>query len=160
MSGRLVMGGLLVFALVFGAVLWWFQTRGWYREVTGVGSVEVAGVAVPVADYAGIDADSSPLKMRGCFRAEGLTGPEAPEAEPNVAPDWFDCFDAVRIDGDLASGAAHAIRAAANEPAGFDRMIAVYPDGRAYQWRQINECGKAGFEGLPLPEGCPNPVSD
>ncbi|QIE54667.1 histidine kinase [Pikeienuella piscinae] len=160
MNGRFIVIGLALFALVFGAALWWFQTRGYYHEVTGVTSVTVAGAAVPVSDYQGIDADTSPLKMRGCFRAEGLSGPEAPEAEPHIAPGWFECFDAGAITADLASGAATAVRAASNEPHGFDRIIAVYPDGRAFQWRQINRCGKAEFAGDPPPEGCRAPETD
>lgn len=155
MNGRYLAGGLVAFALLFGAVLWWFQTRGHYVTVEGVQSVTVAGETIPVAHYEGIDAASSPLKLRGCFRAEGLDGPEAPEAEPLVAPGWFGCFDAERITQDLAAGRARAILAAFNEPWGFDRIVASYPDGRAFEWRQINRCGRASFEGERPPEGCP-----
>ena len=77
------------------------------------------------------------------------------EADPLVAPGWFECFDAERIAQDLGAGRARAILAEFNEPYGFDRIVASYPDGRAYQWRQINRCGKAAFDGDPLPEGCP-----
>ena len=81
--------------------------------------------------------------------------PEAPDAEPLVAPGWFDCFDAEAIAKDLDAGAARAILAEFNEPYGFDRIIAAYPDGRAFQWRQINACGAAAFDGSELPAGCP-----
>ncbi|MEM7523220.1 MAG: DUF6446 family protein [Pseudomonadota bacterium] len=155
MSGRLIAGGLVAFALLFGAALWWFQTRGHYQEVVGLDEVVIAGVATPVVGYRGIDAVSSPLKLRGCFTAEPLTGPPAPEAEPLIAPAWFDCFDAEALATDIAAGAATAILAEFNTPYGFDRIVAAYPDGRAFQWRQINKCGSAHFEGDPPPEGCP-----
>jgi hypothetical protein len=155
MNGRIIAGGLVLFSLIFGAALWWFQTRGFYEPVEGVTEVIVAGVAVPVSDYRGIDAETSPLKLRSCFTATALTGPEAPEATPLIAPEWFDCFDAGAITRDLASGEATAILAEFNTPYGFDRMIAAYPDGRAFEWRQINACGKAAFDGDDLPAGCP-----
>lgn len=160
MSGRLLMSGLIVFALLFGAALWWFQTRGWYQEVTALETVTIDGAAVPVAGYRGIDAESSPLKLRGCFLAEDVAGSPAKAPEPLVAPGWFDCFDAEAIAADLASGAARAVEAARNEPYGFDRIVAAYPDGRAFLWRQINDCGAAAFDGDPPPEGCPPPPKD
>ncbi len=156
MNGRLIAGGLVVFSLLFGAALWWFQTRGYYEPVTGLTEVIVAGVAVPVSDYRGIDAVSSPLKLRGCFTTLApVMGPEAPEAAPLIAPDWFDCFDAAALTAAIASGAATAVLAEFNTPYGFDRMVAAYPDGRAYEWRQINACGTAAFNGDDLPAGCP-----
>ena len=39
----------------------------------------------------------------------------------------------------LASGAALAYAVARDQPKGFDTMIAVYPDGRAYGWQQFND---------------------
>lgn len=154
MSGRILAGGLVLFAVIFGAALWWFQTRGFYQE-TARAEVIVAGAVIPVTDYQGIDADTSPLKLRSCFTAAELTGPPAENPDPLVAPGWFDCFDAKAISDDLTAGAARAIVAESNAPFGFDRIIAQYPDGRAFQWRQINKCGKASFDGNPLPDGCP-----
>ncbi|MEO0363091.1 MAG: DUF6446 family protein, partial [Pseudomonadota bacterium] len=142
MNGRVIAGGLVLFSVAFGAALWWFQTRGHYDEVAGLDVVEIAGAAAEVEDYRGLDGASSPLKLRGCFRVAGaVDGPPAPNAEPLIAPGWFDCFDAEAIASDLGSGAARAVLAAFNEPYGFDRVVALYPDGRAFQWRQINPCG-------------------
>lgn len=157
MNGRFIAGGLVLFSIVFGAALWWFQTRGWYEEVTGVEAITIDGAATPVENYRGIDADTSPLKLRGCFvvAAGEISGRPAVDADPLIAPGWFDCFDAEAIATDLEAGAARAILAEFNEPYGFDRIIAVYPDGRAYQWRQINACGTAAFDGDPPPAGCP-----
>ena len=96
---------------------------------------------MPIADYQGIDAASSPLKLRGCFRADpaafGAAEP-APAAEPLVAPFWFRCFDARALHRDLAAGAATAYALENDRPAGFDLMVALYPDGRGYLWRQLN----------------------
>ena len=39
----------------------------------------------------------------------------------------------------------------------IDRIVAVYPDGRAYAWHQINRCGEVVFDGNSAPEGCPTP---
>ena len=68
MSGRVLTLGLVFFALVFGAALWWFQTRAYYAPIEGVEEIVVAGVPIPVEDWEGIDADTSPLKLRACFR--------------------------------------------------------------------------------------------
>ena len=141
MSGRRLMIGLLAFTAVFAAALVWFQFFAYYERQRGVGALRVAGETVPIAGYDGIDAGSSPLKLRGCFRIDpaavaALT--PAPQATPLTAPFWFRCFHAGRLTADLASGAARAYDIAADEPAGFDLMLAVYPDGRGYAWRQRN----------------------
>lgn len=159
MNGRILVSGLVLFSLVFGAVLWWAQTRGWYDEVNDLTSITINGVEVPVTEYRGTDGDSSPLKLRGCFLVGDFKAPEASGVEPLVAPGWFDCFDAEEIANDLLSGTAKAYIADSNERYGFDRVIAVYPDGRAFQWREKNKCGDAVFEGQPAPEGCPEPES-
>ncbi len=144
MRGKLLVIGLLIFVAAFAAALWWFQTRAYYQRVSGVESVVAQGAVLPLAAYDGIDATTSPLKLRACFRlsAEAARAaaalPAAPDAEPLVAPSWFDCFDAETISRDIESGAAAAIAAARDEPEGFDLMIAVYPDGRGYMWRQLN----------------------
>ena len=81
--------------------------------------------------------------------------PVASDPAPMIAPTWFDCFDAKAISDDIKAGTALPLLADTNEPYGVDRIVAYYPDGRAYQWRQINKCGTAEFAGDPLPEGCP-----
>ncbi len=157
MSGRTLMIALIGFSVIFGAVLWYYQTRGWYEPVESLTSITIDGRAVAVTDYQGIDASSSPLKLRGCFRMAPSAGPAAEKPDPLIAPGWFDCFDAETIATDIAAGTALPLLAEFNTPYGFDRIVAYYPDGRAYQWRQINKCGTAEFAGDPLPEGCPQP---
>ncbi len=141
MSGRLVGLGLVGFALVFGAVLAWFQLFAFYERQRDVAALEIGGVAVPVAGYDGIDAASSPLKLRGCFRIDPSAVsalPPVADAVPLTPPFWFRCFDAGALTRDLHAGVATAYRIGVDEPSGFDRMIAVYPDGRGYLWRQMN----------------------
>jgi Family of unknown function (DUF6446) len=139
-TGRAVLIGMGLALLVFAALLWWFQTRAWYEEVTGVETVTVDGREVPVADWRGIDAASSPIRLRACFRVDPEALADAPVAEaptPLVAPDWFDCFDAAALTAALGAGEALAVRAAADEFEDTERLIAVYPDGRAFMWRQL-----------------------
>lgn len=158
MSGRKVMIALLGFCVIFGAALWYFQTRAYYEEVTGVTEVMAYGDAFPVTEYRGIDANTSPLKFRACFTVDWDYWPsdEFKEvAQPLTAPDWFDCFDAKKIADDIQAGNATAILADENEIYGFSSYIAQYEDGRAFMWRQINACGEASFAGDELPEGCP-----
>ena len=155
MSGRILAGGLVLFALIFGAALWWFQTRGHYERVSGLTEITVGGQQVVVEGYQGLDAATSPLKLRGCFRSGPIEAPFADRPEPLVAPGWFGCFDAETLARDIESAAATAYLAEFNAPYGFDRIVARYPNGAAYQWRQMNKCGEAAFAGDPLPEGCP-----
>jgi hypothetical protein len=143
MPGRTLILGFLVFVALFAAALVWTQVFAYYQRQKEVGALTIAGEAVPVADYDGIDSASSPLKLRGCFRIDPATverlAPPAPQATPLNPPFWFRCFDAARLTDDLASGAARAYDIGRDDPAGFDVMLAVYPDGRGYIWRQLNE---------------------
>ena len=156
-------------ALIAGIALYYLQVYAYYDEVEPVdqGDVFVTSLisgereALLIENFQGIDSDSSPIRYRACFdtvQSQAMmteTYVTYERAEPLVAPSWFDCFDAEAIAGDLASGAALALLAESNQPYGFDRIVAYYPDGRAFQWRQINKCGTASFAGDPLPEGCP-----
>jgi hypothetical protein len=156
-NGKLIVGGLVVVALSAGIGLWYSQTYAYYARIDGLTEVNAYGGALAVTQYRGIDADTSPLKLRACFKVDWdyvLTDTYQREAEPLVAPRWFDCFDAVTIAQDIAAGDAVALLAEQNHPFGFSRFIAQYPDGRAFMWRQLNACGRAEFAGEDLPEGC------
>lgn len=142
MNGRILVIGLVAFAVLFGAGLFYSQNFAYYDTTDGRSSILVQGQAVPVEDYRGIAASSSGLKRRGCFTVdpaafEGV--PRADNPEPLTPPFWFACFEPEQIAQDLAAGKAQAFVAAENELDGIDRIIAVYPDGRAYEWRQLNE---------------------
>ena len=137
MRGRTLVLGFLGFLIVFVGALVWTQFFAYYHRETA--TPVLAGL--DVSDYQGIDAGSSPLKLRGCFRIDPASVadlPPAPDATPLNAPFWFRCFDAGALTGDLASGAATAYDIGRDQPPGFDAMIAVYPDGRGYLWRQLN----------------------
>ncbi|QPH54825.1 DUF6446 family protein [Pontivivens ytuae] len=146
MNGKMLAGGLLGFAVLFGAVLWWFQIYAYYEE-TEAESIAVQGREIAVSDWRGIDATTSPNKLRACFTVEpaAFEGvPLASNPDPLLAPGWFDCFDARAIAADLEAGRATAYLAEDETQAGavdyeILRMIAVYPDGRAFMWRHYRE---------------------
>jgi hypothetical protein len=143
MSGRRLVLAFLAFLALFVAGLVWTQFFAYYERQKGVGALMIAGEPVPVGDYDGIDSAASPLKLRACFTIDpawvARLSPEPdPEATPLNAPFWFRCFSARSLTRDLASGAATAYRIGHDTPDGFDLVLAVYPDGRGYVWRQLN----------------------
>jgi hypothetical protein len=160
MNGKVIVSGLLGVALIAGAGLWYSIERAYYTRVTGVSEVRSYDALLPVSDYVGIDADTSPLKMRACFKVNWeytLLDNGKMDATPLLAPRFFSCFDAGKITTDLEAGKAAAVLLDENRPYGFNTYVAQYPDGRAFMWRQINACGNAWFNGNDLPEGCPEP---
>lgn len=145
MNGKRLVQGFLVFLAIFAAGLIYTQFFAFYERQKGVGALRIAGEVVPIADYDGIDSSSSPLKLRGCFRidpAAVATLAPATDATPLTPPFWFRCFDTAALTADLASGVATAYALTRDDPKGFDQMIAVYPDGRGYLWRQLNAAFK------------------
>lgn len=162
MNGKVLVIGLLGISAVAGAGLWYTTNHLYYDEVTGVETVSIQGDAWPVSDYRGIDADSSPLKLRACFTVGWdfvAVDTHKDAVDPLRAPYWFDCFDAEAIAKDIAADAATVHLAEHNQPFGFSSYIAQYPDGQAYLWRQMNACGKAQAEGEEMPEGCGQEVA-
>ena len=163
--GRIAAVVLIGLGLAGGAAAYYFQVYAFYdrlepREsfaLTPMGAA--APQPVPISGFEGIDSDSSPLRFRACFTLQASVDAYAPHPAPTplIAPGWFDCFDAEAIGADLERGAARALMAEAHFEYGFDRVVAVYPDGRAYAWHQINPCGESFFDGLPLPPDCPLP---
>ncbi|MGF1502576.1 MAG: DUF6446 family protein [Paracoccaceae bacterium] len=137
MTGRALVIGLLGFTAVFAAGLYYMQVYAFYEETVQT-SVDIAGQSYQVSDWTGIDAGSSPLKLRACFRIEAaVDAPVAADPTPLVPPPWFDCFDAEMIARAIDAGEATAYLAAAEERHGADRMVAIFPDGRAFMWRQL-----------------------
>jgi len=154
-NGKLVVGSIVLTALVAGIAGYWLQEYAFYTQVSFSPGSEIvltpfsgAPEAIPVKDVTGIDGTSSPLKFRACFTAvQSLaTLTEAYEVydkpTPLNAPGWFSCFDADRIGEALDSGEAVAFLSQANiapnrENIEIDRVVAVFPDGRAYAWNQL-----------------------
>ncbi len=139
-SGKYVITGLIAFVFLFGLALWWSQNHAYYEETEAdEAAIVIAGNTYTVTEWKSIDAASSPLKMRACFLIrETIDALPALAPEPLVAPGWFGCFNAEFIAENLASDYAKAYVAERNDPRGFDRIVAVFPGGRAYMWRQPN----------------------
>ncbi len=157
-------------ALIAGVAMYYLQVYAFYEDVSAeVENVQltsvVTGQAEPVVfeNFKGIDSDSSPLRYRACFNVAGSlammteTYVVLDTATPLVAPGWFDCFDADQIGADLEAGVALPFMGEENVTYGIDRIVAVYPDGRAYAWHEINRCGEVVFDGDPVPDDCPTP---
>jgi len=166
--GRFLVILLLASAALGGAGMWYLQVYGYYDTLPAQDSLgltyagEDAPRDVPVTAFQGIDAISSPIRFRACFTVSDPATAFAPyeNATPLNAPDWFDCFDADAIGTALEDGTAQAVTAQANIIYGIDRVAAIFPDGRAFAWHQINPCGTAFFDGDPLPQGCPPPPTE
>ena len=139
-------------AAIAGIAMYWLQVYAYYEPVAFRPGAEIrlttiAGGApeVIIADgVTGIDATSSPLRFRACFTTP-LSQAMLTEtyrvydgAEPTNAPGWFDCFDAARIGAALEAGEAIAFLSEAGIAPQIDRVVAVFPDGRAYAWHQVN----------------------
>jgi hypothetical protein len=150
--GKLIVGAIVIVAAVAGAFLWYTAERAFYTEVAFQPGAEIRLVplvsdqpeAIIVNGIEGIDADSSPIKFRACFTTpltlamltETYQGYEG--AEPLIAPRGFDCFDAEAIGHALETGEALAFLSEPDIHPGVDRVVAVFGDGRAYAWHQLN----------------------
>ena len=150
--GKIMAGGTLVTALVAGVLMYWLQVYAFYDEVAFTPDevmltplVTETPEPIPVDGFEGIDADSSPLRYRACFTVPMSlpmlteTYVMYDEAEPLIGPGWFDCFDAEAIGEALESGEALAFLGQKNIHYGVDRVVAVFGDGRAFAWHQLNE---------------------
>ena len=145
MNGRIVGIGLLAVAVIAGGGMWYLQEYHFYDRLPAMEALTVqtgAGpVTIPVTDFQGIDADSSPLRWRACAVLADQPDDPVPfdGATPLGAPGWFDCFDHGQLTADLASGAAQAVLGQAEIRPDVDRVLAIYPDGRVYGWHQYND---------------------
>jgi hypothetical protein len=169
MTGRFVIGAIMVIALAAGAAMYYLQVYAFYDPVEPASAgaemrlTTIAGVVEPILSdgFEGIDSQSSPIRFRACFTTPQsvamLTETYKTYAAPVplTAPAWFDCFDAKAIGAALEQGEAIAFLGEENITYGIDRVVAVFGDGRAYAWHQINACGRVVFNGEPAPAGCP-----
>lgn len=169
--GKFLVSLLVVSAVLAGAAMYYLQVYAFYEEVpvSNVDDVQLTGLAsgepeaILYTDFQAIDADSSPLRYRACFKtdmSEALlteTFVLYDDPVPNNAPGWFSCFDAQAVGAALESGEATAYLGIFNVVYGFDRVVAIDGAGNGFVWHQINACGKAAFDGDPVPDGCPPP---
>lgn len=152
MNGKIVGGFIVLVAAVAGIAMYWLQEYAFYDKASFQPGNEIkltlieSGLPEPIlADgVEGIDADSSPLRFRACFHTP-LTQAMLTEtykmydkAVPLNAPTWFGCFDAAKIGEALEKGEAIAFLSQANIAPQIDRVVAVFPDGRAYAWHQLS----------------------
>ena len=147
MNGKWPVIALIVAASATGIGIWYTQEYAYYDELDPASialTAVVAGQPVPLAirDVQAIDATSAPHRWRACLQLDAPL-PEGAETftapAPAYGPTWFDCFDADRIGRDLESGAATAYLSQPEIRPDVDRVIAVYPDGRAFGWHQLND---------------------
>lgn len=151
MTGKLVAGAIVIIGLLAGVAMYWLQVYAYYEPVVFAPGQEIRLTpivggppeAIVVEDIEGIDATSSPLRFRACFTTP-LTLATLTEtyrlyegATPLVGPGWFDCFDAEEIGLALERGQALAFLSEAGVAPGIDRVVAVFPDGRAFAWHQV-----------------------
>ncbi|PZX15215.1 hypothetical protein LX81_02518 [Palleronia aestuarii] len=168
MIGKLIAIFLVVLGLLTAGSVYYLQVYYFYEEpemsaedvrLTPLGRDEP--VAIPATKIEAIDAESSPIRFRACFRTD-LTPDAAREtyrpyedAEPLNAPGWFDCFDAAAIGSALLDGRATAFLGERNYAYGVDRIVALTEDGHGYVWHQLNNCGDVDYTGTPTTEACP-----
>ena len=152
-AGKLIVGAIVIVSAIAGGFLWYTAERAYYTPVAFQPGAEIRLVplvggepeAIVVNGIEGIDADSSPIKFRACFTTPLTqatlteTYRDYPGAEPLVAPSGFDCFDAAAIGKALETGEALAFLSEPDIHPGVDRVVAVFADGRAYAWQQLNE---------------------
>lgn len=153
MRGSIVAGGLVLAMAVAGVGAWYAQTRAYYEPVVfalgeGILLTPIAGGGpepILAEGLTGIASRTSPIGFRACFTTPmslallSETYVAYPRAIPLTTPEWFDCFDAAAIGAALQSGEALAFLSVEGIANNVDRVVAVYPDGRAYAWQQIAE---------------------
>lgn len=152
MNGKILVSAIVISSAIVGAAVWYLQVYAFYKPASFTPGAEItlttiAGgqpEAILAEDITGIDADSSPLRFRACFTTPMTqamlteTYVAYPSATPLIAPGWFDCFDATAIGTALERGEALAFLSQANIHTDVDRVVAVFPDGRAFAWNQLN----------------------
>ncbi len=151
MNGKIVGGFIVVTGLIAGIAMYWLQVYAFYEPATFPPGAEIRLTpilgdqpeVIIAENVEGIDAESSPLRFRACFNtpmSQGMlteTYRVYDNAVPLTAPGWFDCFDAAQIGAGLQSGEAIAFLSEPGIHPGVDRVVAVFNDGRAYAWHQL-----------------------
>ena len=127
--------------IIFTVALFYFQNYAYYDSIDIRQNILLGEKRYKISYYQGIDSESSGLKLRECFVVDTLDDiilPKYKKPTPLTAPFWFKCFNAKTITKDLENGKASAFLLKKEEFDGIDDVIAIYPDGRSYRWRQLN----------------------
>ena len=155
-NGKILAGTIVIVAAIAGIGMYWLQEYAFYSPAVFQPGREIrltlieSGQPEPILaeGITGIDANSSPLRFRACFKTP-LTQAMLTEtykvyegATPLNGPSWFDCYDAAEIGTALDQGEAIAFLSEASIVPGFDRVVAVFADGRAFAWHQISSAAK------------------
>ena len=152
MSGKILGVFIVLSALVAGIAIYWLQVHAFYEPASFTPGEEIRLVpldrddpeVIVAENVEGIDATSSPLRFRACFTtplSQAMlteTYRVYDDPVPLVGPGWFSCFDAVEIGAALERGEAIAFLSEREIARGVDRVVAVFGDGRAYAWHQLN----------------------
>ena len=171
MTGKFLVGFIVVCGLVGGVTMYYLQVYAYYEEVAANGTSDVVLVekstkqSAPIvySNFKAIDAQSSPIRYRACFTTQvpldalQKTFVEIDDAVPLHAPGWFDCFDAKEIGAAIETGEAVSFLAVKDVIYGIDRVATILPDRRGFAWNRINHCGEKAFDGKRLPPDCPPP---
>jgi hypothetical protein len=150
-AGRIAVGFIVLSAALGGAFLWYTAERAFYEPVVFTPGAEIRLVPLAsdqpepilVKGIEGTDAESSPIKFRACFTTPlslamlTETYRTYEDAVPLNAPSAFPCFDAAAIGAALETGEAVAFLSEPGIHPGVDRVVAVFQDGRAFAWHQL-----------------------
>ena len=126
---------------IFTVALFYFQNYAYYDLTNIRQNILLGNKRHKIFNYQGIDSESSGLKLRECFvvdSSDDIDLPAYDKPTPLTAPFWFKCFNAEKITKDLEEGKASAFLLEKEQFDGIDKVLAVYPDGRSYLWRQLN----------------------
>lgn len=153
-TGKILASFIVITAIIGGAAMYYLQVYAYFDEVDAnspAAEMRLTLVGTDAAEpiltenFEGIDADSSPLRFRACFHTPMSlamlteTYQTVDNPEPLNGPDWFDCYNAQDLGNALEEGNAVAFMSEHNIKDGVDRIIAVYPDGQAFAWHQLND---------------------
>ena len=132
MNGKRFILLFLCSVVIFTATLFYFQNYAYYDSIDIRQNILLGKKRYEISYYQGIDSESSGLKLRECFVVDILDDINLPKYEKPTP------LTAERIAKDLENGKASAFLFKKEEFDGIDNVIAIYPDGRSYRWRQLN----------------------
>ena len=109
---------ILLTSVIAGVTMYYLRVYGFYERVNveeakGISLVNLSTQEpekIQVANFQGIDANSSPIRFRACFEVNDPIDLLKEKyvmlnsATPRNAPMWFNCFNAGRIGEDLSRG--------------------------------------------------------